>query len=334
MLNTAQPSKRMVSIRNKSAIHRTAYMISREINRGQAILDKIETVLTQIHSETGLRNLAKIDAPIIDQYITYLYEKVENDELSKVTAANYISALNTALSYADHDDLAVSAKSLGLSRGSFTPADRSVPENVHNAFLKHLQSNKENTQSAALAKSVQLQRSFGLRFRESVMIKDRAIKSAIETGILRIGKQDGTKNARPRTIPVISENQKNLLRKTYDFMRANGQHSLIDSSKSYREYKSAAYNTLQEFRNETGESFHFHGERHAYAHARYSSLWQEKTGTLIKPPVLIESDWREYVAAETELPTKEIQEIETNVRQEVSYELGHNRLSITHAYLG
>ncbi len=142
--------QKMVSMRNKSSIHRTAYMVATEINRGQATIDKIQTVLTDIHNSTGVRNIQKISPGQIEQYLQNLIERVEDEKLTKVTAATYVSALNTALQYADRDDLLVSAKAHGLSKGQSVPTDLSNSRSSADHFLSFCPKKQHQTKITRL----------------------------------------------------------------------------------------------------------------------------------------------------------------------------------------
>ena len=203
------------------------------------------------------------------------------------------------------------------------------------SFLERLQASPD-AKSAALEHSIQLQREFGLRARESFAIKKETIKNALSTGVLRLTKADLPKNSRPRSI-TISHDQKHLLQETLSFMQEHNYHSLIPPSETLREHSSWAYHEVEKFRKvagELGESYHFHAERHFYAHRRFEELWQEKSGIALKPPVKISGDWKAYASVETGMRAEKIKEIDTEVRTVVSQELGHNRISITRAYLG
>ncbi len=81
--------------------------------------------------------------------------------------------------------------------------------------------------------------------------------------------------------------------------------------------------------------YHFHEDRHAYAHELYHELWKDHVGAEPKAPVEIENgNWKGYAIEKTGLSEKEIHDIDKNIRLKISHELGHNRVSITTAYLG
>jgi len=101
-----------------------------------------------------------------------------------------------------------------------------------------------------------------------------------------------------------------------------------------------AYRVVESFKKNSEHSgYHFHGERHHFAHKLYSDLWQQKTGHEIKAPIVkglpaSSWSWREYAAKVTGISEKEIMDIDKEIRIEVSHQLGHNRLSVTRDYIG
>ena len=135
----------------------------------------------------------------------------------------------------------------------------------------------------------------------------------------------------------MSARQVAALKDIKNFMAENRQHNLIDSQQTYKEYHDWAYSKLKGFENRTQINYHFHGDRHAYAHERYHELWKNHAGAELKAPVEIEknnNNWKSCAMEKTGLSQKEIHDIDTNIRQKISHELGHNRVSITRAYLG
>jgi site-specific recombinase XerD len=152
-----------------------------------------------------------------------------------------------------------------LSRGAFQFVDRAVSQEKHEKFISFL-SQKQDIRAQALMHSTELQREFGLRLRESLAIKLSTIERALETNILHLTRQDMTKNAREREIPVLRETQKEVLQKAYDFMKENNLFSLVPTQ-SLKEQYNYAYEVKKEFERITNEKFNYHGERHAFAQA-------------------------------------------------------------------
>jgi site-specific recombinase XerD len=279
--------------------HKASYLardIASYFNRGSSLENRIETVLNHLREWTSTKSLKQLDNQRIEAFVSTLQEKVDNGELSRKTAENYLSAFNRVIEYVnfrlDKNLETVSPKAEGLSRGSFVYQDRAVSQETHEKFLSFL-SQKEDIKAQALIHSVELQRQFGLRLRESLAIKESTIEKALSTGILHLTKEDGTKNAREREIEIRNEAQKEALEKALGFMKENNLFSLCPTE-TLKERYNFAWNIAKEFVRETGEKFSFHGERHAFAQQAIS---------------------------------------EGIDRQTVSTWLGHNRLEITKVYV-
>ena len=255
--------------------HSASYLardIAQYFNKGSAIEGKIETTLNTLREVTGVRGLKQIDSQVIEAYVSVLQDKVENSELSRHTAETYVSALNRIIEYTNthlNKNLeTISQSQAGLSRDSFQYIDRSVSKNTHEAFLSFL-NQKNDIKAQALSYSVELQREFGLRLRESLVIKQTTIQQALKSGYLHLTGQDGTKNSRTRDIPVRTEAQKELLNSILDFQKENNLKSLAPTT-HLREQYSFAKNIQNEFNKShiNSDYFHYHGERHAYAQRR------------------------------------------------------------------
>jgi site-specific recombinase XerC len=210
-----------------------------------------------------------LDQEVIRSYVDHIKERVSQGELTKKTAENYLSALNKVIEYTNarlgRELETISPRAEGLSRGAFEFVNRAVSQETHEKFLNFL-SQKNDLRAQALAHSVELQREFGLRLRESIAIKQTTIERALSSGILHLGREDGTKNAREREIPVLKESQREALEKTLDFMRENNLFSLAPTE-HLREQYNFACNVMKEFNKEYNENFHYHGERHFFAQA-------------------------------------------------------------------
>lgn len=171
-----------------------------------------------------------------------------------------------------------------------------------------------STISPWVALSLRLQEAFGLRREESMKFRvSWALKGQSPDSISAISlKPSWTKGGRPRLIPVLTPEQRQLLAEVYQLA---GSGSLIPPDRSYREH-------LRVFERETASvgTGHTHGLRHAYAQRRYEEL----TGR--KPPVLGGRSRRTMRREERRRDDK--------IRQQISEELGHSRISVTSIYLG
>lgn len=125
-----------------------------------------------------------------------------------------------------------------------------------------------------VALSLRLQEAFGLRREESMKFRvSWALKGQSPDSISAISlKASWTKGGRPRSIPVLTQEQRQLLA---EVRQLAGSGSLIPPDRSYREH-------LRVFERETASvgTGHTHGLRHAYAQRRYEELSGRK------PPVL------------------------------------------------
>jgi len=256
-----------VNFKNEHKASFLAKEIASYYHRGTSLENRIETVLNTLREELGVKSLKKVDQDVAKAYVDYLRGQVEAGELSRKTAENYLSALNRVIEYAnfrlDKGLETISPREMGLSRGSFVFVDRAVSQKTHEKFVSFL-SEKQDIRAQALVHSVELQREFGLRLRESLAIKETTIQKALETGVLHLTKEDLTKNSREREIPIRTEEQRQTLEKAYEFIKENNLFSLAPTT-TLREQYNYAYEVKREFERETNEKFNYHGERHAFA---------------------------------------------------------------------
>ncbi len=253
--------------------HKTFYVardIANFLNRGSAIRDKIITVLTRIREKLGIHSLKHFSQKTAQKFTDYLQGQVKNGDLTRKTAETYLSAFNDAIKYVNEklnkDIKTVSPTDVGLNRGAKEPINRAVSQETHQAFINFL-SEKNNTQAKALISSVTLMREFGLRLRESLAIKQGSIEKALATNKLIIGRQDGTKNAKERSIPVRNETQVQALKSALSFMQEYNLKSLIPTTELLEQYDYAG-RVKQEFNKLSDNKMDYHGERYHYAQTR------------------------------------------------------------------
>ena len=156
--------------------------------------------------------------------------------------------------------------------------------------------------------SLELQRAFGLRREEAMKLQP----SYADRGDHIQLKASWTKGGKPRTIPIHTESQREVLERARGLA---GFGSLIPSHRSY-------VHQLRVYEGNTTRAglSSMHGLRHAYAQERYEEL----TGW--KCPATGGSDSKNL--------TPEQRELDRNARLTISQELGHDREQVTVAYLG
>jgi len=264
--------KMQTTFKNGLQASHLARIIAQDQHRGSATERAVETVLNQLREIAEVKSLRHLDDTKIQIYVDTLRDRVEDGNLKTSTTSDYISALNDVIRYANEyagkNLELISAKEFGLSRGEREFTNRAVDQETHQAFIDFL-SQKGNIQAQALTHSVTLQREFGLRLRESLAIKQESIQKALASNQLTIGREDGTKNAKERSIPILKESQTQALQSVLNFMQQHNLKSLIPSEKLLTQYH-FAQDTKQEFNQLSGNKMDFHGERYHYAQERYS----------------------------------------------------------------
>ena len=242
------------------------------------------------------------------RHINALVKQWKNDGVSDSTMKNRMAALrwlgekigNKGLVKRFNDDYGIG------KRDYVTNEDKSKN-------LAKLSEVDKSKLSENVALSLQLQQEFGLRREESMKFQSGFAlggHSPLTAEKIMI-KPSWAKGGRYREIPITNDRQRALLEKVAAVCGATG--SMIPEYKSYKEHK----NTF-EYESRLANIGQTHGLRHFYAQNRYKEL------TGFDCPA---------VGGVRQL-TNEEKEKDKSARQQVSHELGHNRLSITGVYLG
>ncbi len=330
-------SGKALSIKNDSKINYLAKEISEYIHRGSATTEKLSATLHMIKEKTGLRTLKSLEQSHIGEIVSGLREKAEAGGISLSNANSNISSINNIIKYLGREDLhVIKASDYGLSR-NISEKDGINKENSREsaeAFKSWLNQKYYETKDlryAALKHAVNIQ-SVNLRLRESLLMKLE--NKDLSGNILKVSaKGDGSKNSRAREIKLNSE-QKQALIEARNFLNSNKLKNLnIGTLKQGRDF---ANNVLKAFRAETGAQFHYHGERHYQAHSAYKSAWVAKGYDIECRARTGENkqDWQGRIISETGLSRSEFKAIDKEIRQEISRNLGHERIEITNRYLG
>ena len=160
--------------------------------------------------------------------------------------------------------------------------------------------------------SLRLQEQFGLRREESAKIIPWL---AVRHKHIFL-ESSWTKGGRERSIPIVTDEQRQLIRELENYVGANGKASLIPASMSYRQYLSHRQHHMASIGIRRS-----HGPRHQYAQQRYLALSDGLLPRRLGGPRV------------REMTDKERQ-IDTIARLTVSNELGHSRIGVTRTYLG
>lgn len=237
------------------------------------------------------------------RHINHLLREWKNDGVSTGTLKNRMSHLRWLSRKIGNDGLIKDNATYGIEdRKYITNVDKSI--NVTPSQLSQL--------SPYIRQSVELQKAFGLRREEATKFQPSFALGGYDphnAPIVRI-KPQWAKGGRYREIPITTDAQREALANAF-VLAGNG--SLIPSERTYKDH-------ISKFEHETaaiglGQT---HGLRHLYAQNRYKEL------TGFGCPAV--GGIRELSKVEKER--------DLSARQQISNELGHNRLSVTGIYLG
>jgi integrase len=234
------------------------------------------------------------------KHVEALVERWTNDGLSSGTIKNRMAHLRWWATKVGKSGVIVADNaSLGIP-------DRRLIPTLNKA--KELDERLDRIADAHVRLSLQLQAAFGLRRKEAIKFQpvfaDRGTFIAL--------KGSWTKGGKPRTVPITTPAQRAVL----DAARAlAGKGSLIPPDKTYIQQQN-----LYDGQCKAAGLSNMHGLRHAYAQMRYEIL----TG------------WKSPLAGGPSRAslTREQRLIDTQVRQTISQELGHERIEITAVYCG
>jgi hypothetical protein len=324
-----------LGVRNEHDIRYYARDISENfLQRGSDTTAKLETTLRFLKEETGLKNLVKLNEGHIKNIVSNFQEKLkEGMSLSNING--YISSINNIARYIGKNELRINAKEAGLTRKYDYIKNKENTLEASDKFKEYLKAQYFKTDEIkfmAAYHSVNLMRNCNLRLSESLGIK--ILNKPIDTK-LNLNKNDQTKHGRKRTVGLYNNAQKTALMEAKDFLKSNGLKNL-NTLGTMKKGQDFMQNVLKDFKSKTGEKFHFHGERQAWAHDKYNHLWLEK-GFNIECNGKLEMDkkeWLEKTAQDTDLTVKDVKNIDKEIRTVITKDLGHESLTQTKFYLG
>ncbi len=326
-----------LSIKNDSKISFLAKEITKFIGRGSSTTEKLATTLKEIEESSGIKSLKNLEQQHINRIVENLKDKVISGTMSLSNANSYVSSINNIVRYLNNSELhSVKAENCGLSR-NISEKDSINKENSREAATaykewlgqKYIETKDLRYESLKHAVSIQ---SVNLRLRESLLVK--LISKDLSKDILKINaKGDGAKNSRAREISLTVE-QKSSLLEARQFLKDNNLKNL--NIGTVQQGRNFANNTLKKFRGETNNYFHFHGERHYVAHQAYKAAWELKGYNVECRAKTGESkqNWQDRIVSTTGLSKTEFIKMDTEIRLNISRELGHERVEISSRYLG
>ncbi len=260
---------------------------------------------------------ARSIAGSLQDYAAYLHQQIQQGELCIATAQNRLSSVNRTLAALRGDQdvrIASPSQALGQQRSSVRTR---APDGQDRQQVRRVLEALGEQQHERVAAIVLLARTTGMRLREAILADlPRLQREADHLG--RINIQDGTKGGRSGASAqrwvVANEAVKAALQLARD-ASPTGSRNLLSRDESYAAFLQQTVRPARETLHEHGLKG-FHELRAAYACERYEQL----TGHAA--PINGGHGYRIDRA------------IDQQARQQISLELGHNRVDVVSAYIG
>lgn len=281
--------------------------------------DRWQAFVSWCRSEEGprLNDARQVDRDILMRYATYVREQVDQGNVGIATAQNRLSSVNRTMAALRGDQyvkIPSPSKALGLQRSSVRS---DAPQGQDRAQVRLIVQALSERQQSRVRAIVLLARETGMRLREAILADlPRLQREAQRLGKINI--QDGTKGGRsgalaPRWI-TVTDQVRDALDKASE-TSPKGSRNLLAPDESYKVFIQTVVRPAREILHEQGLKG-FHELRAAYACERYEQL------TGFPAPV---NGGRGH---------REDRELDQRARQQISHELGHNRIDVVSAYIG
>ncbi|NOI25735.1 integrase domain-containing protein [Vibrio mediterranei] len=301
------------SLENQGGIHS---------NTHRARMPALRCFAAYLKAETTITRLEKIERYVVGQFGIYLKERYEIGEISPRTARDYLSHVNRALAQARGDETLVvnATRELGfVPKLGIATSDQSVSETLHQKIM-------QNT-SEEVKLVIQLQRAFGLRFREAALLDAKSVLKTFNSGDTPKIKR-GTKGGQERNLPISTSEQYSAMLAAAEYQIANDKNSFIPDDKSFRAFQTSAW---REF-NEVDASYCSHGERRFFA----CKFYRDYVGVAcpVQSNIAHGRAHIEFIADQKGISFEQAKQLDREARQMLSEVLGHHRINITNAYVG
>ena len=265
----------------------------------------------------GYNDARQINRRTLQDYAAYLRQQIQQGELCIATAQNRLSSVNRTLAALRGDqDVRIASPSQALGQKRSTARTR-APDGQDRQQVRRVFEVLGERQHERVAAIVLLARATGMRLREAILADlPRLHREAEHLG--RINIQDGTKGGRsgasaPRWVVANEEVKAALLlaRKA----SPTGSRNLLARDESYAAFLHQTVLPARETLHEHGLKG-FHELRAAYACERYEQLTGHTAPVNGGHCYHIDRD------------------LDQQARQQISLELGHNRIDVVSAYIG
>lgn len=265
----------------------------------------------------GYNDARQITQRVLEDYASHLSLQIRQGDLCIATAQNRLSSVNRTLAALRGDKnvrIASPSKALGFLRSTVR---RVAPDGQDLQAFQKLIKTLKDTGNERVAAIALMARTTGMRLREAILADLPRLQREAEL-LGRINIQDGTKGGRagasaPRWIAV----KKEVLAAIQFAVDASpsGSRNLLAAHESYSTFIHQTVCPARRMLQRYGLKG-FHELRAAYACARYVEITQHSA------PV---NGGRCYYADRA---------IDRHAREQISRELGHNRIDVVSAYIG
>ncbi|MGF6332778.1 hypothetical protein ABH909_005656 [Pseudomonas sp. BS3782 TE3695] len=281
--------------------------------------DRWQAFVNWCRSDEGprLNDARQIDRDILMRYAAHMREQVEQGNVGIATAQNRLSSVNRTMAALRGDHyvkIPSPSKALGLQRSGVRSEAPQGQDRVQVRLIAQALTERQQSRVSAI---VLLARETGMRLREAILADlPRLQREAQRLGKINI--QDGTKGGRsgasaPRWISVTDQVSAALKRATES--SPAGSRNLLAPDESYRDFMQSVVRPARDLLHEHGLKG-FHELRAAYACERYEQL------TGFPAPINCGRGHREDRV------------LDKRAREQISHELGHNRIDVVGAYIG
>lgn len=281
--------------------------------------DRWQAFVDWCRSEDGprLNDARQIDRDILMRYATYVMDQVDQGRVGIATAQNRLSSVNRTMAALRGDQyvkIPSPSRALGLQRSSVRIE---APQGQDRAQVKLIAQALSDRQQDRVSAIVVLARETGMRLREAILADlPRLQREAQRLGKINI--QDGTKGGRSGASAqrwiTVTDQVSAALKWAIEISPA-GSRNLLAPDESYKDFIQKVVRPARDLLHEQGLKG-FHELRAAYACDRYEQL------TGFSAPINGGRCHREDRA------------LDQRARQQISHELGHNRIDVVSTYIG
>lgn len=265
----------------------------------------------------GYNDARQIDRQTLNDYAAYLRKQIQQGNLCIATAQNRLSSVNRTLAALRGDQevrIISPSQELGQQRSTIRMRAPDGQDQQQVQQLLHALAEQKHERVAAI---VMLAMTTGMRLREAILADlPRLHREAESLGLINI--QDGTKGGRsgasaPRWV-VANANVKAALQWARDISSPRSRN-LLARGESYSVFLQQTVLPARETLHEYGLKG-FHELRAAYACERYEQLTGHSAPVNGGHCYRIDRD------------------LDQQARQQISVELGHNRIDVISTYIG